>query len=282
MSAPSPFSALELASARLRQEFKDECRPALGIVLGSGLSPLAAKIEDAKTIPYASIPGLPKVGIEGHSGHLIFGSLAGVRVACLSGRVHLYEGHRPEDVVFGVRLLSHLGAGAVLLTNAAGGISRDCTPGSLMLITDHLNLTGTSPLVGRNDPRLGPRFPDMSKVYDSDLCGLVLGAASELGIRMPEGVYAGLMGPSYETPAEIRMLETLGASAVGMSTVLEAIALRHLGTRVVGISCITNYAAGKSDNKLSHAEVSEVAGQASDSFCRLVTEFSRKVKSTLA
>jgi purine-nucleoside phosphorylase len=243
----------------------------VGIVLGSGLSPLAEEIRNAVNVPYDFIEGMPRVGVEGHQGSLILGRLAGVEVVCLSGRAHLYEGHSPSDVVFGVRLMTALGIGTAILTNAAGGIAPDCGPGTLMLISDHLNLTGRTPLLGPNDSRWGPRFPDMSRAYDAGLRDLAREEAQNLSLSLAEGVYAGLLGPTYETPAEIRMLEVLGASAVGMSTVLETIALRHRGISVLGISCITNHAAGKSEGTLSHDEVSEMAKAVSVDFSHLVS-----------
>jgi purine-nucleoside phosphorylase len=194
----------------------------------------------------------------------------GVSVACLSGRVHLYEGHSVESVVFGVRVLAELGCAAVLLTNAAGGIRAGLSPGSLLLVTDHVNLTGTNPLIGPNDPSL-PRFPDMSVAYDATLRELAHATAKEQGIALEEGVYAGLLGPSYETPAEIRMLRTLGADAVGMSTVLEVIALRHRGVRVGALSVITNLAAGLSDRPLDHAEVEATGALSRERLERLLS-----------
>lgn len=245
--------------------------PHIGIVLGSGLSALAETLSAPRRIPYADIPHMPQTGVEGHQGELLLGTLGATPVACLSGRAHLYEGHPINDVVFGVQLLAELGVHSVILTNAAGGISGACQPGTLMLITDHINLTGRNPLIGRNDDR-HPRFIDMTVAYDLDLRRKAKIAAKRTGIELAEGVYAGLLGPTFETPAEIRMLEHMGASAVGMSTVLETIALRHRGIAVLGISCITNRAAGKTTKLLSHAEVSEVAGQASSAFCQLVFE----------
>ncbi len=245
--------------------------PQIGIVLGSGLSPLADTLHAPSRIPYSAIPHMPSSAVEGHRGELLLGTLGEAPVACLSGRAHLYEGHSPAEVVFGVRLLAELGVRWVLLTNAAGGISGACQPGTLMLITDHINLTGTNPLVGPWNRDDSP-FVDMSVAYDLDLRQKAKMASKRLGLELAEGVYAGLLGPTFETPAEIRMLEQLGASAVGMSTVLETIALRHRDVPVLGISCITNRAAGKSSTALSHEEVAEVAGRTSDAFCRLVFE----------
>jgi purine-nucleoside phosphorylase len=214
---------------------------------------------------------MPRPSVHGHDGQLVCGRIGTTDVACLSGRAHLYEGHSPERVVFGVRLLAALGVNTVLLTNAAGGITPACGAGTLMLITDHINLTGRSPLLGPNDERWGPRFPDMSAAYSPRLREITKRVARSEGVALEEGVYAGVLGPSYETPAEVTMLERMGASAVGMSTVVETIALRHQDVEVVGISCITNPAAGKGDGKLSHEEVAEVAAQTSDEFVRLVS-----------
>jgi purine-nucleoside phosphorylase len=262
-------SALDEAIAAVRA--RTDRVPLLGIVLGSGLGAWAAGIEDAVSIPYAEIPHMSSSTVAGHAGRLWLGRAKGVPVVCLQGRVHMYEGHDPERVVFGARLLARLGARAVLLTNAAGGVSPWFLPGDLMLIRDHLNLMFKNPLVGPNEPALGERFPDMTRVYDLDLCAATRAAALSLGVKLHEGVYAGLLGPSYETPAEIRMLRTLGADAVGMSTVPEAIALRHMRVRVTGISLITNLAAGTSPHELSHAEVEEAGRQSVGTFGALVS-----------
>ncbi len=203
-------------------------------------------------------------------GNLVLGRAEGVPVVAMQGRVHLYEGHPVDDVVFGTRLMVRLGAHSVVLTNAAGGIGDGFTPGDLMVIDDHLNLTGHNCLVGSNDEALGPRFVDMTVAYDAELRGLAHEAAGALGFSLERGVYAGMLGPSYETPAEIRMLRTLGAHAVGMSTVLETIAARHMGARVLGLSCITNLGAGLSGEVLSHAEVQEVADRVRERFISLL------------
>lgn len=271
-SSSGSFERVQAAKTFV-QELLGEGSPArVGIVLGSGLSPLAHEIENAKVIPYAHIPNMPESHVVGHEGRLLVGDLRGVPVACLSGRAHLYEGHSPESAVFGVRLLTALGARSVVLTNAAGGITDDCSPGTLMVIADHLNLTGKSPLVGPNDDSFGPRFPDLSEAYSKRLRKLAIDVATTWKIPVTEGVYAGLLGPAYETPAEIRMLEAMGANAVGMSTVLETIALCHQKVEVVGLSCITNKAAGKSTSPLTHEEVAEVAGRTSGHFVTLVSE----------
>ncbi|HVJ15645.1 MAG TPA: purine-nucleoside phosphorylase [Polyangiaceae bacterium] len=244
----------------------------IGLVLGSGLSSLADELEARVTIPYRDIPGFPPPAVPGHAGMLHVGSLEGVPVVCLAGRVHLYEGHPMDAVVLGVRLLAELGCPAVLLTNAAGGITSEMSPGDLMLIQDHLNLTGHNPLVGVHDGR-GPRFLDLSCAYDRNLRELARRSARDVGVRLGQGIYAGLLGPSYETPAEVRMLAAFGANAVGMSTVCEVIALRQLGVRVGAISVITNYAAGRTDRALDHGEVEQIAGQARGKLSALVTRW---------
>jgi purine-nucleoside phosphorylase len=235
-------------------------RPSIGLVLGSGLGDFAARLEERTVVPYRDIPGFPPPTVAGHGGELVLGRVRGVLVACLSGRVHLYEGHAPSSVVFGVRLIAALGCGIVLVTNAAGGIREGLRPGGLLLLRDHVNLTGTNSLVGPNEPPF-PRFPDMSAAYDVRCREIAHEVARAEGLALDEGVYAGVLGPSYETPAEIHMLRTLGADAVGMSTVLEVIALRHRGVRVGAVSVITNLAAGLSDAPLDHAEV-QAAGAA--------------------
>ena len=251
--------------------------PDIALVLGSGLSPYASTLINATNISYAEIPHMPQVSIPGHAGTLVVGELKGTPegqrspvIAALAGRVHMYEGHSPEDVVFPIRLLITLGAKVVLLTNAAGGISAALRPGDLAIITDHLNLQGRNPLLGPNDEALGVRFPDMTRVYDLELRALAHAAAERAGTQLREGVYAALSGPMYETPAEIRMLRLLGADLVGMSTVPEAIAARHMGARVLGISCVTNLAAGISPVLLSHKEVEETARAARDRFTAVV------------
>ncbi len=251
--------------------------PRVGLVLGSGLGRYAERLFDAVDVPYSELPHFPGVGVPGHAGRLWIGRVRSTPVAVLQGRVHLYEGHDPARVVFGVRLLRALGCEVVVLTNAAGGVRTDLAPGELMRITDQLNLTGRNPLVGPNDERLGPRFPDLTDAYDPALAELLDRAAAEAGIGLRSGVYAQLLGPSYETPAEIRMLRLLGADAVGMSTALEAIAARHAGLRVAGLSCITNLAAGLAQRPLSHAEVSETAARVEGDFARLLDAFVARI-----
>lgn len=241
--------------------------PRVGLVLGSGLGALADELEGAQRLAYADIPHLPTSSVAGHAGKLCVGQLEGVAVACLQGRVHAYEGHPLSRVVFGVRLLAELGCSVVLLSNAAGGIADRLQPGSLMRIEDHLNLLGDSPL--RGACARGPRFPDLTQAYDAELGRLCQRAAGEARVQLDVGVYAALLGPSYETPAEIRMLRALGADAVGMSTVPEVIALRQMGVRVGAVSCITNLAAGRSSRPLSHAEVEATAARVRAEFSRL-------------
>lgn len=272
-SEPNALSRLQEATLFLKDL---GVAPDIGIVLGSGLGALKGRIQNATVIPYARIPHMPGASVAGHAGELIAGQLGSCQVACLSGRAHLYEGHEPEAVVFGVRMLGLLKASAMIVTNAAGGIDRSIEPGELLLIRDHLNLTGTSPLVGPNLDQLGPRFPDMSEPYDRGFRDVALSAAGTLGIPLREGTYAGLLGPSYETPAEIDMLERMGAAAVGMSTVHEVIALRHMGVGVLALSCVTNRAAGRSPVPLSHAEVKERALGASQKFCDLIEELCKR------
>lgn len=270
MNTPKPQSELLAEAAQLVRE-RSDVRPRVGVVLGSGLGAFADSLVDRTVLPYGEIPGMPTSKVAGHAGNLVLGASGAVEVACLQGRVHLYEGHSPTSVVFGVRLLAKLGCQSVLITNAAGGMRPTFAPGTLMLITDHLNLMGTNPLIGPNDDALGPRFPDMTRAYDPRLRALALEAAHAVGLHLEEGIYAGLSGPCYETPAEIAMLRTLGADAVGMSTVPEVIALRHIGVRSAAISCITNLAAGLSAGPLDHAEVQQTADATRDKFVALLS-----------
>jgi purine-nucleoside phosphorylase len=242
--------------------------PRLGLVLGSGLGAVADPLAGPR-IGYAEIPHMPSSAVAGHAGTLCFGRLGSMPVACLQGRVHLYEGHGVDQVVFGVRLLARLGCESVLLTNAAGGIHSALAPGALLLITDHLNLTGHNPLLGSGAGGQ-ERFVDMSRAYDPELNRLAERAAARAGVELSSGVYAGLLGPSYETPAEVRMLRVLGADAVGMSTVNEAIALRQLGVRTAALSCITNVAAGLGAEALDHADVQAVAARSRSSLAALL------------
>jgi purine-nucleoside phosphorylase len=266
---PDVQTRLEYARAWVRG--RTELRPVVGVVLGSGLGALADRLEGAISIPYLEIPEFPAVSVAGHPGRLVLGKLGGVPVAAMQGRVHAYEGWSAEDIVFGVRLLAVTGVRALLVTNAAGAVNPALAPGDLVRITDQLNLTGLNPLTGPNDERLGPRFPDMSQPYDPQLGAILDGSAARLGVGLGTGVYAGVAGPSYETPAEIRMLRTLGADLVGMSTVLEVIAARHAGIRVAAVSLVTNLAAGMAGKPLSHADVLAAGEGARDRIARLAT-----------
>jgi purine-nucleoside phosphorylase len=233
--------------------------PRVGVVLGSGLGAFADGLGDLVKIPYAEIPHLPASRVVGHAGNLCFGRIDAVPVVCMQGRVHLYEGHPVWQVVHGARAMARLGVACVLVTNAAGGLVPSWSAGDLMVVTDHLNLMHQHPLVGPNEEALGTRFPDMTNAYDGALRAQLAEVAARERIALREGVYAGLLGPSYETPAEIRMLTSLGAQAVGMSTVPEVFALRHMRTRVAALSCITNLAAGIAAGALDHAEVEQTA-----------------------
>ena len=256
-----PFSIrLDVLEAAVRA--RTDLVPALGIVLGSGLGSLAEQIVDPVSIPFAELPGWPPPTAPGHAGRLILGRLENVPVVCLQGRLHMYEGNSARLVVEPVLLMGRLGAPRVLITNAAGGVNPDYAAGTLMLITDHINLTGESPLIGPNDDSLGPRFPDLVNAWSPRLRELMRRAARAEGMALEEGVYIGLSGPSYETPAEVRMLRTLGADAVGMSTVLEAVAARWAGIEIVGVSLVTNPGAGVTGEPLTHEEVLAAAAEA--------------------
>jgi len=233
-------------------------KPRVALVLGSGLGAFADTVENPSVLPYSEIPGWPQSTAVGHAGKLVVGLVDGVPVAALAGRVHLYEGYTAQQVVYGIRALSLLGIEALVLTNAAGGINRDYRPGQLVIISDHINLLGQNPLTGPNDESMGPRFPDMSEAYSKKFREVAKAAGKAMGLEMPEGVYAAVPGPSYETPAEIRYLRTIGADLVGMSTVPETIAANHMKIGVLGISCVTNHAAGVIEKKLDHKEVLEV------------------------
>ncbi len=232
-------------------------RPKVAVVLGSGLGGFAEELADRIEVPYAEIPGWPRSSVAGHAGSLVLGKLGSLDVAVLCGRVHLYEGWTAAEAAFGVRVLGRLGVRAAVFTNAAGGINPDYSRGGLVLIQDHINLQGANPLVGPHDESFGPRFPDMSEAYSARLRRIARQVASELGLRVPEGVYAAMLGPSFETPAEIRYLRTIGADLVGMSTVPEVIAANQMGIEVLALSCVTNMAAGLGAGKLSHQEVLE-------------------------
>jgi purine-nucleoside phosphorylase len=244
--------------------------PRIAIVLGSGLGALADEVRDPITIPYPQIPYFPVSTAPGHAGRLIVGRFEGQSVVMMAGRVHLYEGYTAAQVVFPIRLLRMLGVESLIVTNAAGGVNERFSSGALMLIADHINLTGHNPLVGPNEERFGTRFPDMTEAYAPELRVLARRAAADTGVDLDEGIYLGLLGPTYETPAEVRMVRLLGGDAVGMSTVLEVIAANHMGMRVLGISCITNMAAGMLPQKLDHREVMETAARVSEEFARLL------------
>ncbi|MEJ8544958.1 purine-nucleoside phosphorylase [Brevibacillus borstelensis] len=245
-------------------------KPAIGLVLGSGLGVLADEIENPVIIPYHEIPGFTASTVVGHKGQLVIGKLRGKQVVAMQGRFHYYEGHDLDAVVFPIRVMKMLGVETIIVTNAAGGINETYQPGNLMLIADHINMTFRNPLIGQNDEQLGARFPDMSEAYSKSLRGLAKEVAAEQGIELKEGVYVGLLGPSYETPAEIRMLRILGGDAVGMSTVPEVIAAKHMKMNVLGISCISNMAAGILEQPLSHEEVMETTEKVKAQFLSLV------------
>jgi len=257
------------AAARFIQK-KTKLRPKIALVLGSGLGAFADEFAQPTRIPYAKIPHFPRSTAVGHAGQLVIGTVEGIAVAGMQGRVHLYEGYSPQDVAFPLRVFSRMGVKAVILTNAAGGIKKEFTQGRLVVISDHINLQGANPLIGPNEEKFGLRFPDMTNAYDKKFRELTLVAGKRLGIELGEGVYAALPGPSYETPAEIRYLRTIGADLVGMSTVPEVIAARHAGMRTLGISCVTNAAAGVLDQPLNHIEVLETAERVKGQFIGLL------------
>lgn len=244
--------------------------PKTAIVLGSGLGSLVDELQNKKAIPYTTIPNFPQTTVEGHQGNLVFGELAQVSVALMQGRFHVYEGWDVTDVVLPIRVLAKLGVKNIIVTNASGGIHSSYKPGDLAVITDHINMSGKNPLAGENDNSIGPRFPDMSHAYSPLLLETIESEAKKINVDLQRGVYAWVLGPSYETPAEIRMLRILGADMVGMSTVPEVIAAVHAGLHVAGISCITNYAAGLVEQKLNHDDVKDVAQLAHEKFTKLL------------
>jgi len=247
-------------------------KPKIGIVLGSGLGIYVDQIQNKQIIPYQDIPHFKRTTVEGHEGRLILGEVHGVPVAALQGRIHSYEGHPMEEIVLPVRTLAALGIEMLFLSNASGGVNLDFHPGDLVSITDHINLSGRNALVGPNLAELGPRFPDMSEAYSSELNSVMKEVAKRHGVNMKDGVYCSVLGPTYETPAEIRMIRILGGDMVGMSTVPEVIAANHMGVKVAGVACITNYAAGIKQEKLSHADVKDVAEKAMVGFATILTE----------
>ncbi len=245
-------------------------RPKIAVVLGSGLGGFAEELSDRREIPYTEIPGWPRSTAIGHAGKLVFGRIGRLGVAAMSGRVHLYEGYGPQAVTFGVRVLRALGIESIVFTNAAGGINLTLERGGLVLISDHINLQGSNPLMGPNDDSIGPRFPDMSEAYSKEYRETAKALAHEMGIKLTEGVYVALSGPSYETPAEIRFLRTIGADVVGMSTVPEVIVANHMGMKVLGLSCVTNMAAGILPQKINHEEVLETGAMVRDTLVRFM------------
>jgi purine-nucleoside phosphorylase len=264
----STYERAQLAAQYVRSKWKNELSVAL--VLGSGLGAFADGLDERVVIPYSEIPGFAKSTIEGHAGELVLGKSGGVGVAAMKGRFHFYEGYSLEDVVFPIRTFAALGIKSLVLTNAAGGINVSFDQGALMVISDHLNLMGINPLRGRNDARFGQRFPDMSEVYCRAFQEIAVEEAHRVGLKLRRGIYAVIAGPSYETPAEVRMLRILGADAVGMSTVPEAIVARQMGMKVLGLSCITNMAAGVLDQPINHEEVMETGARIHDTFKRLL------------
>ena len=257
-------------------EVQTSIRPKIGIVLGSGLGAFADSLVNSVRIPYGEIPGLPRSTAVGHAGELVAGTFGQNGrilgdVVVMSGRFHLYEGYSAQQVTAGIRLFRELGVERVILTNAAGGINLAFAKGALVLISDHINLQGANPLIGRNNDELGPRFPDMTEAYSSKLREIARKTADHTGVMLHEGVYAGLLGPNYETPAEIRFLRTIGADLVGMSTVAETIAANHMGMQVLGISCVTNMAAGLSGERINHQEVIDIGRRVSGTFQKLLT-----------
>lgn len=262
------FEKLEETVAFVRQ--RTTLRPTVGVILGSGLGQLVERMGDQVAIDYRDVPYFPAPTVAGHAGRMVLGRIGNVEVVAMQGRFHYYEGHDMRTVAYPTAFMQQFGVRTLIVSNSAGGINRDFTPGDLMLITDHINLFATNPLIGLNDERLGPRFPDMTEAYSPRLIGIADAAAGELGMRFRRGVYAGLSGPCYETAAEIRFLANGGADAVGMSTVPEVIAARYLGLEVLGISCITNMATGIAKVKHAHAEVVRIANEASERFCTVV------------
>lgn len=266
------YDRLQEAVAAIRKRAPGRV-PKVGVVLGSGLGSFADTLQDAVSIAYSELPHFPHASVPGHAGRLVLGTLEGEPLVVMQGRVHFYEGHSGDQVIFPIRALCALGIRTLVVTNAAGGIHADFRPGDLMVITDQLNLSGWNPLTGPNDDRLGPRFPDMTRAYAPELVALLEETGREAGVLLRRGVYAHTAGPTYETPAEIRMLRTLGGDAVGMSTVPEVIAAVHMGVRVAGVSCITNFGAGLGDKPLTHEDVSEVARMSAARFSSLLTRF---------
>lgn len=267
--------AINTSAEFLKNKFSTS--PEIGLILGSGLGVLADEIENAIKIPYTEIPEFPVSTVEGHAGQLVFGTLKGKTVLAMQGRFHFYEGYSLEKVTFPIRVMKQLGVSTLIVTNAAGGINESFEAGDLMIISDHINNMGTNPLIGENDKDLGVRFPDMSEAYSRELRQVARSVAEKLNINIKEGVYVGNTGPSYETPAEVRMLRVFGGDAVGMSTVPEVIVARHAGLRVLGISCISNMAAGILDQPLTHDEVMETTEKVKANFLAFVKEIINQI-----
>ena len=283
-SATKPRPSLEFQHAERAAKFifsKTKLRPRIALVLGSGLGAFADEFSSATKIPYTNIPGFPRSTAIGHAGQLVIGKVGDVVVAGMQGRVHLYEGYSVKEVAFPIRVFARLGIQAVILTNAAGGIKKEFSQGRLVVLKDHINLQGVNPLSGPNDELFGPRFPDMTTAYDRKFREIALAESQQLGIGPAEGTYAALAGPSYETPAEIRYLRSIGSDLVGMSTVPEVIAARHSGIRVLGISCVTNAAAGILDQPLDHQEVLETAERVKSQFISLLSAILPKMAEAL-
>ncbi|KHD85821.1 purine-nucleoside phosphorylase [Heyndrickxia ginsengihumi] len=270
------YTQVERAASFLKNKYTGQ--PKIGLILGSGLGILADEIKNAVNIPYKEIPNFPISTVAGHAGQLVFGSLNDQEVVAMQGRFHYYEGYHFDQVTFPVRVMKELGVEVLIVTNAAGGVNVTFNAGDLMIISDHINFMGSNPLMGPNDANLGVRFPDMTNAYDTELQALARSIADQLNINIQQGVYVGFTGPSYETPAEIRMVRTLGGDAVGMSTVPEVIVARHAGLKVLGISCISNMAAGILDTPLNHEEVIEVTNRIRDDFSTYVKEIVKQLE----
>jgi purine-nucleoside phosphorylase len=266
----SLYEELQVAADTVRALLPREAKPTVGLILGSGLGSFADTLANQIKIPYDKIPGFAASTIAGHAGNLVYGRSGALEVLAMQGRIHFYEGHEITKVVFPARTLITLGCKTLVVTNAAGGVDPTLKPGEIVILHDHISMMPAGPLRGVNDERLGPRFPDMSEVYPKELRQIAAAAGRDIGLSLREGIYAGLPGPSYETPAEVRMLRTLGADLVGMSTVPEAVAAVHMGARVLGLSCVTNLAAGILPQKLSHDEVTETAARVKSQFEQLL------------
>jgi purine-nucleoside phosphorylase len=280
MSSDDPFSRADSAAQYLLS--RTPLRPKIGLVLGSGLGAFADQLSHATRVPYAQIPSFPRSTAIGHAGQMVLGNAGKIPVAAMQGRVHLYEGYSVQQVAFPMRVFGRMGITAGVITNAAGGINLKYQQGALVVISDHINLQGANPLVGPNDDRLGVRFPDMTRAYDKTYRKAAKEEAAKLGLSLEDGVYAGLLGPSYETPAEIRYLRTMGADLVGMSTVAEVLAARHMGIKVLAISCVTNMAAGILDQVLSHQEVMETGEKVRVQFEALLRAVLPRIAADLA